>query len=285
MAKLHFNYSVMNAGKSTHLLSARHNYIDNGSNVMTFTSSLDNRSGVGIVSSRIGIHAEAVAISDGDSIYDIVSAAHHRNPVQAVLVDEVQFMTAHQVVEMSDIVDFLSIPVMAYGLKNNAQGKLFGPSIIELLALANECNEIKQVCHCGSKATMILKYNKKGVAVRDGEIVEIGDESQYVSVCRKHWKSGDIGPRARSKILESGEEIPVVCQTCKGEFPMIFDDHEQGSGCASILSRREINGHYGSSVADMTTFQLPNGAPAGFKEGVICDSCIKKCLHVIGQVA
>ena len=278
MAKLHFNYSVMNAGKSTHLLSARYNYIQNGSNVMTFTSSLDNRSGVGVVSSRIGVQADAIALGEKDNIYSIVEIESKKNPIHAVLVDEVQFMTEKQITEMSDIVDYLSIPVMAYGLKNNAQGKLFGPSVIDLLALANECNEIKQVCHCGSKATMILKYDNNGRAIREGDVVEIGDESKYVSVCRLHWKSGDIGPRAREAIVKSGQEVSVICQSCGGEFPMVFDDPEQAYGCAAKLTGNEIVGYYGSRLADMTVIEIKGDVPDGIQPGIICDNCIKRCL-------
>jgi|HigsolmetaAR202D_1030399.scaffolds.fasta_scaffold01605_12 Thymidine kinase len=210
MAKLHFLFSVMNAGKSAHLLQVRHNWIENGGNVMLFTSVIDDRYGVGKVRSRIGIEADAIPLRRTDDILAIVKGAHSREPVTAVLVDEVQFMTAAQAWQLSDIVDELGIPVMAYGLKNNAFGQLFSETVHVLMALADDLQEIKQLCHCGRKATMILRYNRDGIVERAGEVVEVGSEGRYVSVCRPHWKEGDIGPAARrllarTRAAECGE--------------------------------------------------------------------------------
>lgn len=206
MAKLHFFYSVMNAGKSTQLLAAAHNYSQNGGRPLLLTSSVDNRAGVGVISSRIGISAEAQAISDEDDLFRIVEAEHRKEPVTAVLMDEVQFMTADHVRQASEVVDKLGIPVMAYGLKNNVLGTLFSESIAVMLALADKICEIKQVCHCGRKATMILRYGRDGTVDRNGPIVEIGGEGRYVSVCRRHWKVGDIGPAARKLIGMASNE-------------------------------------------------------------------------------
>lgn len=206
MAKLHFFYSVMNAGKSTQLLAAAHNYSQNGGRALLFTSSVDNRSGVGVISSRIGISAEARAISLDDDLFRILEEEHHRNPVTAVLMDEVQFMGPDHIRQASDIVDRLGIPVMAYGLKNNAHGTLFSEAISVMLALADQINEIKQVCHCGRKATMILRYDQTGAVDRHGPVVEIGGEGRYVSVCRRHFKTGDIGPAARRLIAATAIE-------------------------------------------------------------------------------
>jgi len=200
MAKLHFFFSVMNAGKSTHCLQAKWNYEDNGGRTLLFTSAVDNRTGVGVVSSRLGLRAEAMALSDADDLLSIVSAEHAARPVTAVLMDEVQFMTKEHIRQASDVVDLLGIPVMAYGLKNNVHGDLFSPSIHALLALADQINEIKQLCHCGRKATMILRYGPDGAIDRNGPVVEVGGEGRYVSVCRPHFKAGDIGPSARSRI-------------------------------------------------------------------------------------
>jgi len=245
MAKLHFLFSVMNAGKSAHLLQVRHNWIENGGNVMLFTSVIDDRYGVGKVRSRIGIEADAIPLRRTDDILAIVKGAHSREPVTAVLVDEVQFMTAaqawqlsdivdelgipvmayglknnafgqlfsetvHVLMALADIVDELGIPVMAYGLKNNAFGQLFSETVHVLMALADDLQEIKQLCHCGRKATMILRYNRDGIVERAGEVVEVGSEGRYVSVCRPHWKEGDIGPAARrllarTRAAECGE--------------------------------------------------------------------------------
>jgi thymidine kinase len=203
MAKLHFIYSVMNAGKTTHLLQVRYNYIENGGHVLLFTSLIDDRFGVGRVKSRIGLEADAIPLRRGDDIGSIVAAEHEKKPVTVVLVDEVQFMTAEQVSQLAWIVDELNVPVMAYGLKNNVYGTLFSDAIIAMMALAQDFQEIKQLCHCGRKATMILKFDPDGEAVRSGPVIEIGGESRYVSVCRPHWTKGDIGPAARQLLAEA----------------------------------------------------------------------------------
>lgn len=268
----------MNAGKSAQLLLVRHNYIENGGKVLLFTSAKDDRSGVGKVASRVGIEAEAYPLTPEENIFEFVQDSHAESNVTAVLIDEVQFMTPEQVVQMSDIADYLDIPVMAYGLKNNSLGKLFSPAIEEMLALANEFNLIKTVCHCGSKATMILKYNPDGSIVRSGEVVETGGEGRYISVCRPHWKEGNIGPRARQAVFEAGYGTRVVCQTCESVFPSIFGDPEQAGDCAAKLSGKTIEGYYGSTVADGCVFEFANGVPPEVKQGVICDACISKFL-------
>lgn len=208
MAKLHFLYSVMNAGKTTHLLQVRHNYVENGGHVLLFTSLIDDRFGVGKVRSRIGIEADAIPLRKTDSIAAIVAAEHARKPVTAVLIDEVQFMSADQARELASIVDELGVPVMAYGLKNNVYGTLFSEAIAVVMALADDFQEIKQLCHCGRKATMILKFDRSGEAVRSGEVIEVGGESRYVSVCRRHWTAGDIGPAARRQLAQV-PELPL----------------------------------------------------------------------------
>lgn len=266
----------MNAGKSAQLLSVRHNYIENGGKVLLFTSAKDDRHGVGKVSSRMGIEADAHALAVEDNIFDIVSASNDQEPVTAVLVDEVQFMTPEQVYQMSDIVDHLDIPVMAYGLKNNVFGKLFSPAIESMLALANEFNQIKQVCHCGSKATMILKYNPDGSIVRAGEVIETGSESRYISVCRPHWKDGNIGPRARKAVFEAGYGTRVVCKTCETAFPSLNDDSDQAADCAAKLVGSSVYGYYGSAIADGCEFKFVDGNLGDAKQGVICDACIRR---------
>jgi thymidine kinase len=206
MAKLHFLFSVMNAGKTTHLLQVRHNYVENGGHVLLFTNVVDYRFGVGKVRSRIGIEADAIPLRQDDAVGAIVAAEHARRPVTAVLIDEVQFMTADQIRQLAWIVDELKVPVMAYGLKNNVYGTLFSEAIVTLMALADQFQEIKQLCHCGRKATMILKYDRNGAAVRSGEVVEIGGEGRYVSVCRPHWTAGDIGSAARQLLTPAAAE-------------------------------------------------------------------------------
>lgn len=198
MAKLYLSYAAMNAGKSTMLLSVAHTYQTNGGTVLLFTSAIDNRSGVGKISSRIGISADAVALGEGDDVFDIVSARASEGPIAAVLMDEVQFMTSQHIEQAARVVDELDIPVMAYGLKNNVFGRLFSESMATLLALADEIREIRTTCHCQRKANMILRYSPSGAVEKSGVLIEIGGESRYVSVCRKHWMEGDIGPRARA---------------------------------------------------------------------------------------
>src|SRR5918994_3977423 len=194
MAKLHFIYSVMNAGKTTHLLQVRYNYIENGGNVLLFTSLIDDRFGVGKVKSRIGLEADAIPLRKVDDIAATVAAEHAKKKVTVVLIDEVQFMTADQVRQLAWIVDELKIPVMAYGLKNNVYGTLFSDAIVTIMALADDFQEIKQLCHCGRKATMILKYDRNGEAVRSGEVVEIGGGGGHA--CRRPppLTNGGIGP-------------------------------------------------------------------------------------------
>ncbi len=193
MAKLHFHHSVMNAGKTTQLLQVRHNYVENGGHVLLFTSVVDDRDGVGRVSSRMGFSAEATPLRPTDDLHALVAAEHGRRPVTAVLIDEVQFLEPEHVRQAARVVDGLGVPVMAYGLKNNVFGELFGPAVCTLLALADDIKEIKQLCHCGRKATMILRYDRDGRAVKTGNVVEVGGDDRYVSVCRAHWGAGEIG--------------------------------------------------------------------------------------------
>lgn len=199
MAKLHFLYSVMNAGKSLQLLSVRQNYIENGGNVVLITSSIDRRSGVGKIASRIGISEDAIAIGEVDNLFEIVTTLHAKKPVTVVLMDEVQFMAAEHMWQAARIVDDLDIPVMAYGLKNNVFGELFGPAIHAVLALADDVKEIKQLCWCGRKAGQILRYDRQGQTEKSGKVIEVGGDNRYISVCRKHWMSDDIGPTRRAQ--------------------------------------------------------------------------------------
>ena len=196
MAKLHFFYSVMNAGKSTYLLQSAHNYESNGWNVYLFTSATDDRSGVGFVSSRVGLKREAIALSATDHFVKHLNMFDWGKSV--IFVDEIQFFTATQIEELSDMVDYFKIPVLTFGLKNNSNGELFGPAIIRLLSLSDQIKEIKTVCRCGSKATQILRRNETGDPIITSDVVEVGDSS-YESVCRRHWK--DAFP-----IVEEGAE-------------------------------------------------------------------------------
>lgn len=201
MATLTFFYSTMNAGKSTHLLQDAHGYSEGGGNALLFTSALDNRAGVGRISSRIGIASDAYPLRQGEDLFNIVERSIAIAPVAAVLIDEVQFLDPEHVHQAVRIVDELGVPVRAYGIKNNSFGTLFGPAVIALMAVADSIREIERLCHCGSKATMILRYDHAGRAVKSGgDVVEIGGEDRYISVCRPHWTKGDIGPMRRSAL-------------------------------------------------------------------------------------
>jgi thymidine kinase len=178
----------------------RHNYLENGGHVLLFTSGIDDRAGVGRVSSRLGHAADAVAVSSADDLFDMVRTENDWRPVTVLLIDEVQFLTGEQIRQAARVADVLDIPVMCYGLKVNAFGELFGEAVHVLLALADQVQELKQLCHCRRKANMILRYGPDGAPVRSGNVVEIGGEDRYVSVCRRHWMDGDIGPARRAAL-------------------------------------------------------------------------------------
>jgi thymidine kinase len=188
MAKLYFYFSAMNAGKTTTLLQSAHNYRERGMRVAILTPKLDHRAGSGTVASRIGLKAEGIAFGHDDDLQRIVNAdiAAH-GPLHCVLVDEAQFMTRAQVWQLSEVVDALRIPVLCYGLRTDFRGELFEGSQY-LLAWADEMQEIKTICHSGSKATMTVRVNAAGHAVQDGPQVEIGGNERYVSVSRKEFK-------------------------------------------------------------------------------------------------
>ena len=192
MAKLYFNYSSMNAGKSTMLLQANHNYIERGMNPRIYTSDLDNRFGKGEIVSRIGLKAKSNIFTNKTDIYKDILNIHNNSIVDCVLIDEAQFLTQNQVIQLGKVVDELDIPVLAFGIRTDFQGNLFEGSKY-LLAWADNLKEIKTVCHCGRKATMVLRLNAKGEVVSDGTQIEIGGEEKYVSVCRKHFIEKNIG--------------------------------------------------------------------------------------------
>ena len=192
MAKLYFNYSSMNAGKSTMLLQANHNYIERGMNPRIYTSDLYNRFGKGEIISRIGLKAKSNIFSSKTDIYKDILNFRKNSIVDCVLIDEAQFLTQIQVRQLGKVVDELDIPVLTFGIRTDFQGNLFEGSKY-LLAWADNLKEIKTVCHCGRKATMVLRLNAKGEVVSDGTQIEIGGEEKYVSVCRKHFIEKNIG--------------------------------------------------------------------------------------------
>jgi len=189
MAKLYFYYSAMNAGKSTTLLQAAWNYQERGLRPLLLTPRLDTRDGAGTIASRIGLNSDAIAFSQTDSLLQICEQETDRQTVHSVFVDEAQFLTRQQVFELGEVADCLSIPVVTYGLRTDFRGDLFEGSM-HLLAWADVLNEIKTICHCGRKATMVLRVDDSGKAKRSGEQIQIGGNDSYVSVCRRHFKRG-----------------------------------------------------------------------------------------------
>jgi len=192
MAKLYFNYSSMNAGKSTMLLQANHNYLERGMKPQIYTSDLDDRFGEGEIVSRIGLKSKANIFNTKTNIYKEIVSLDINYKVDCVLIDEAQFLTQKQVEQLGKIVDVLNIPVLAFGIRTDFKGDLFEGSKY-LLAWADNLKEIKTICHCGRKATMVLRVNDKGQVVTDGTQIEIGGEERYVSVCRRHFYEKNIG--------------------------------------------------------------------------------------------
>ncbi len=177
----------MNAGKSTALLQSSYNYRERGMNTLVMAPQLDNRYGSGKVKSRIGIETSATVFSKDDDLFEVIAAQNGKETLHCVLVDEAQFLTREQVFQLGDVTDRLNIPVLAYGLRTDFQGEPFEGSKY-LLAWSDNLNEIKAICHCGSKATMVIRLDSEGKAVTEGSQVEIGGNDRYVSMCRKHFR-------------------------------------------------------------------------------------------------
>jgi thymidine kinase len=186
MAKLYFYYSAMNAGKSTALIQAAFNYRERGMRALLFTAAIDDRAGKGIIASRIGLQSPAAVYDDGVNLFDAVKQADARDKVACVFVDECHMMARAHVFELARVVDHLAIPVLCYGLRSNFRGELF-EATAALLALADEINELKTICECGAKATMNLRIDAAGRAVRDGASIEVGGDDRYVPLCRRHF--------------------------------------------------------------------------------------------------
>lgn len=192
MAKLYFHYSSMNAGKSTALLQANHNYFERGMNTLLFTAKLDQRQGDGIIRSRIGIYHDAHTFSPEDNLLLVFQKIHQAKRIDCVLVDEAQFLLKKQVKELGEIVDLEEVPVLTYGIRSDFLGETFQGSQY-LLAWADEIKEIKTICHCGKKATMNARVNSAGKMETQGDQIEIGGNERYVSLCRKCYRNGETG--------------------------------------------------------------------------------------------
>lgn len=187
MAKLYFYYSSMNAGKSTTLLQSSHNYRERGMNTLVYTAAIDDRFGVGKVTSRIGIAEEAQLFRAETDLFLEIAKVLEKQPLHCILIDEAQFLTKAQVYQLTDVVDKLHIPVLCYGLRTDFQAELFEGSQY-LLAWADELEELKTICDCGRKAHFVVRLNEQGEVVADGDQIQIGGNDRYLSVCRKHYK-------------------------------------------------------------------------------------------------
>jgi thymidine kinase len=187
MAKLYFYYSSMNAGKSTALLQSSYNYRERGMHTLVLAPEFDDRYGSGKITSRIGLESDATTFRPGDDLYTTVTRLHNEKSLDCVLVDEAQFLTKEQVFQLGEITDELNIPVLAYGLRTDFQGEPF-PGSKYLLAWADNLKELRAICFCGGKATMVIRLDENGNAITQGSQVEIGGNDRYISMCRKHFK-------------------------------------------------------------------------------------------------
>lgn len=186
MAKLYFHYATMNAGKSTMLLQASYNYRERGMHTLLFVAGHYRKGTSGYISSRIGLEADAEMFRAGDDLFARIAEQHGRNTIHCVFVDEAQFLEDEQVWQLARVADRLDIPVMCYGLRTDFQGKLFSGSQ-SLLAIADELREVRTICRCGRKATMVVRLGPDGKVAKQGAQVAIGKDV-YVSLCRRHWE-------------------------------------------------------------------------------------------------
>ena len=194
MAKLYFHYSTMNAGKSTVLLQAAHNYRERGMKPYLLTAQFDNRAGEGKIASRIGIGTAADTFGENDDLFLKIEAQTKAVDLACVFIDEAQFLSKDQVWQLARAVDDLHVPVMCYGLRVDFRGELF-PGSATLLALADEMREIRTICHCGKRATMVVRQDENKNVLTGGEQVQIGGNETYVSLCRRHWRIA-VGDKA-----------------------------------------------------------------------------------------
>ena len=217
MGKLYFNYSTMNAGKSTALLQAAYNYEERGMAVLLLTAACDDRSGRGRIASRVGLARNAEVFDASTDLYERVRTARGDedadNTVSCVLIDEAQFLTKTQVWQLARAVDDVGVPVLCYGLRVDFRGELF-PGSAALLAWADELREVRTVCFCGKKATMVVRRGADGNPLTHGDQVGIGGEEQYVSLCRRHFRAAtsknDDGKSEAVRFVESALGAPAL---------------------------------------------------------------------------
>ena len=200
MAQLYYRYSTMNAGKSLEVIKVAYNYEERGKNVLIMVPSTDNRYGPGVITSRVGVQTQAVAVSDETNILELFLKENSKRQIDCVLIDECQFLKKHHVLELAEIVDSCDVPVLCYGLKNDFRNELFEGSY-NLLVYADKIEEIKTICWCGRKATMVARI-ADGKMVKEGEQIMVGGNDLYVSLCRKHYNDGRIGPELKVKEMK-----------------------------------------------------------------------------------
>ena len=183
----------MNAGKSTVLLQASHNYREHGMDTYLLTAQVDERAGHGRIASRIGIGSDAEMFRPDDDLFAMVRDRIDQGAVACVFVDEAQFLAPKQVWQLARVVDDLNVPVLCYGLRVDFRGELF-PGSATLLAIADEMREVRTICHCGKKATMVVRLDAGGNVITEGAQVQIGGNETYLSLCRRHWREA-VGDR------------------------------------------------------------------------------------------
>lgn len=193
MAQLYYRYSTMNAGKSIELIKVAYNYEERGKTVLCLVPSVDTRYGTGMITSRIGLQREAQVVHEDTNILELFMRENEKKKIDCVLIDECQFLKKHHVQELVEIVDSLDVPVLAYGLKNDFRNELFEGSYY-MLVYADKIEEIKTICWCGRKATMVARV-VDGKFVKQGDQVMVGGNDMYVSLCRKHYNDGRLGPK------------------------------------------------------------------------------------------
>jgi thymidine kinase len=202
----------MNAGKSIELIKVAYNYEERGKRVLVMTPAIDDRDGVGRITSRVGLSREAIPIEEDTNILTLFMDENDKAEIACVLVDECQFLKEHHILELVEIVDSLDVPVMAYGLKNDFRNELFEGSYYTLV-YADKIEEIKTICSCGRKATMVARVID-GKMVKEGDQIVVGGMDMYVPLCRKHYNDGRLGPMPYGidADLKAGEDAQLRMQ-------------------------------------------------------------------------
>lgn len=191
MAKLYFRYGAMGASKTANALMVAYNYKERGQHALLLKPATDTRVKENVITSRVGLSEEAHLIDRERNITDLVTKiVESGRAIHCVIIDESQFLSKQQVRQLTDIVDRLNIPVIAYGLRADFRGELFEGSLW-LLAWADTIEEIKTVCFCSKKAIMNARISDE-IVVKEGDQIEIGGNESYVALCRKHWKEGKL---------------------------------------------------------------------------------------------